>query len=166
MPRNCFIIFALLTYPYFLYAQKKIVGRYYDHFASKIELNSDSTFKYTWQFDLQASWTKGKWTVFRDIIHFQPILIYDTLHYKGFNGEPRSTLVLSMDGFAKNIIESGPILQARLPIIQNIQPNPDKLFFKKNRLYKIRNGKLITKKYKQFWTRTKVHPWYERAVDN
>jgi len=75
------IIAILLSISFSLFAQKIMAGRYRDYFGSRIELNVDSTFKYTWNFDLSASWTKGTWTLVGDTVYFQMIPTYDTLSH-------------------------------------------------------------------------------------
>ena len=48
---------------------------------------------------------------------------------------------------------------------QNRMPYPNKLFFKKNRLYEIKEGHLIVKKQKEFWTGKMWDPWYFKSND-
>ena len=61
----------LLTFSIGLTAQDKVVGRYRDYFGNRIQLNVDNTFKYTWNFDMAASWTKGTWALINDTFFFK-----------------------------------------------------------------------------------------------
>lgn len=58
-----------------LFAQNKIIGSYRDHLGSHVQLNMDNTFKYTWNFDMAVSWTKGTWKLNGDTICFHMIPI-------------------------------------------------------------------------------------------
>ncbi|MCG9899329.1 MAG: hypothetical protein MH132_04960 [Hydrotalea sp.] len=78
-------------------AQNKLTGRYRDYFGNRIQLNSDSTFKYTWHFDMQSSWTKGIWWLKGDTIYFQMIPVYDTISKTNSNKITTDSLVLSQD---------------------------------------------------------------------
>jgi hypothetical protein len=43
---------------------------------------------------------------------------------------------------------------------QNYIPAPDMLFYKADKLYKIKNGKLLKKKSRGIWSKKKFVPWY------
>lgn len=155
----------LLTLSFDLFAQDKIFGRYRDYFGSRIQLNEDNTFKYTWNFDMSASWTKGTWTLRGDTVYIYMVPTYDTLSQTTSNDILSDTLILSTDEvperftqtqFAAMLLSSGG---------QNRMPYPDKLLFKKGRLYKIQNGKLVMKKQKGLWTSKKWDPWFFKSED-
>lgn len=155
---------ALLFLSLDLFAQTSIFGLYRDHFGSRIELNADSTFKYSWRFDLSYSWTKGKWSLKDDTLYFQMIPTYDTISSKNSDGSSADKLILSVDETPERLtlkqyagigLSSGG---------QNIQGYPDKLFLKKDRLYKVYKGRLIIKKRKGFWgTNKRWNPWYFKS---
>jgi hypothetical protein len=158
-------ITLLLTLPFNLLAQDKIVGRYRDYFGSRILLNAEGTFKYTWNFDMAASWTKGIWKLEGDTVFFNMVPTYDTLSQTNSIGNHSDTLILSTDEvperftqteFAAMLLSSGG---------QNRMNYPEKLLFKKGRLYKIQEGKLVTKKQKGFWTSKKRDPWFFKSDD-
>jgi hypothetical protein len=158
-------ITLLLTLPLGLFAQDKLVGRYRDYFGSRILLNSDCSFKYTWNFDMAASWTKGTWKLEGDTVFFNMVPTYDTLSYINSNNMTVDSLILSTDEtperftneqFAAMLLSSGG---------QNRMNYPDKLLFKKGRLYKIQDGKLVAKKQKGFWTNKKWDPWFFKSDD-
>lgn len=90
-------IALLLTLSFGLFAQDKIVGRYRDYFDSRILLNSDGSFKYTWNFDMVASWTKGTWKLEGDTVFFIMVPTYDTLRYINSNNVTTDSLILSTD---------------------------------------------------------------------
>jgi hypothetical protein len=148
----------LLTLSFSLFAQDKIVGRYRDYFGSRIQINADSTFKYTWHFDLSASWTKGTWSLKNDTIYFHMIPTYDTISYKNNGGTSTDKLVLSVDETPERLTPEQLLSRGLSSGGQNLQNYPDKLFFKSQRLYNIKNGKLVKKKIKGFWTKKKWRP--------
>lgn len=140
-------------------AQKTFVGQYHDAFGSKIELNSDSTFKFTFNFCLTSSWTKGILTINNNTLYLKMVPIYDTLKYTGQHGKLLDSLVLSVDE------NPGQVTLEETAVVssggQNIMPYPDKLFYKNHRLYKIADsGKLIKKKVKGFGYTRKHVPWF------
>src|SRR5436853_5380183 len=77
--------------------QHKVVGRYYNSYGGSIVIKSDSTFKYEFHFDSEASWTTGVWITNKDTIYFRMVPIFDTLKYISANGTSRDSLRLSLD---------------------------------------------------------------------
>jgi hypothetical protein len=146
-----------------LTAQDKIIGRYRDYFGSRIQLNTDNTFRYTWNFDMAASWTTGTWTLRNDTVFFEMIPIYDTLSRADSSGLIADTLFLSDDEIPQRITSMQSISTLLSSGGQNRNDCPDKLFFKRKRLYKIQNGSLVVKKQKGFWTSKKWDPWYFKS---
>jgi hypothetical protein len=146
-----------------LLAQDKRIGRYRDYFGNRIELKPDSTFKYTWHFDLQSSWTKGTWTVVKDTVFLYMVPVFDTLHYTNRNNLSVDTLILSPDEKPERIsaIDNSVLLSYG----QNYRVYPDKLFSRKEKLYKIRNGSLVKKKQKGIRTSKMWNPWYFKNDD-
>ena len=153
----------MLTFSFKLFSQNKIAGYYEDYFGNSIFLNSDSSFKYNWNFDLASSWSKGTWSYKNDTIYFHVTPVYDTLKLIKENNLFKDTLVLSQDE------NSGRLTQGQFIGVllsgggQNRKPSPDKLLFKKGRLYEIVNGKLLRKKRKGFWSNKKWYPWYFKS---
>ncbi|MCX6318582.1 MAG: hypothetical protein NTW29_14915 [Bacteroidetes bacterium] len=141
-------------------AQSNITGQYRDYFGSRLLLNADSTFTYTWHFDMLSSWTKGTWTVAGDTVFFHMIPIYDTVSQTNSGGNPSDTLILSTDEVPERLTQSkytGTFLSAGG---QNRTAHPAKLLIRKGRLYKIKDGKLLVKKQKGFSTKKKWPPWF------
>lgn len=155
----------LLTLSFGLFAQDKIVGHYRDYFGSRIQLNADSTFKYTWHFDLSGSWTKGTWSLKNDTVYFHMVPTYDTISYKNNDSISADKLILSADETSERLT---PEQYANMGLSsggQNIRSSPDKLFSKRQKLFAIKNGKLVKKKIKGIWTKKKWRPWFFKSED-
>ncbi len=134
---------------------EKVEGEYYNYFGSTLKINTDSTFIYTWRFDLMSSWTIGKWELKDRVVNFEVTPIYDTLRIDG----KKDTLVLSEDDISGlinsnlNILSSGG--QNRIPM------HFSRLFFKDHKLYMIDNkGKIIKDKVKGNWGNKRYHTWF------
>jgi hypothetical protein len=154
------LVFSILTLN--INAQNKFEGRYYNFFGGHITINPDSTFKYEFHLDLEASWTKGVWTVNRDTIYFRMIPVFDTLQYIDKKGVSHDSLLLSLDETPNEItLEEAKGLYS---YGQERHSSPKKLFYKNNKLYGIgSDGKLVTKKMKGSWTRKKFVPWFIKS---
>lgn len=150
----CFIV------SFKLFAQDKIVGSYRDYFGSHIQLNADSTFKYIWHFDLLGSWTKGTWFIKKDTVYFHMIPTYDTLSYYTPEGLTVDSLILSTDEKAERFTQEQYAGIGLSSGGQNRMPYPEKMFYKHERLYNIKNQKLAKKKLRGFWSKRKYIPWY------
>jgi len=73
-------------------------------------------------------------------------------------------LILSSDDIPERITASW---LTGMPFIgggQNFEPNPDKLFFKRNRLCLVKNGKLVKKKKSGIFKGKKWPPYYIRDI--
>jgi hypothetical protein len=141
-------------------AQNKFVGKYRDFFASTVVVNSDSTFKYEFHFDLESSWTKGTWTANKDTIYFQMIPVFDTLKYVDANGISHDSLILSRDENAGQVAIG--VSQLLSSGGQERHPCPKKLYLRRNKLYYIRpDGKLVTQKFS--WGNKKLAPWFIKS---
>ena len=150
----------VLTLAFDLSAQDKVVGQYRDYFGSQIDLKGDKSFKYTFSFDMSGSWTKGIWTMSGDTVELQMIPTYDTLSQPNLTGIASDSLVLSGDEKAERITQAEFIATILSSGGQNRMKYPDKLLFRKGRLYTIRNGKLVTGKQIGIWTNKKYNPWF------
>jgi hypothetical protein len=157
------IIVILLTISVRVVAQDKIVGRYRDYFGSRIILNADRTFKYMWHFDMLSSWTKGTWTLQGDTVYFHMIPTYDTLSKINTQNITLDSLILSIDEIPERYTQAQFAALLFSGDGQNRNSFPDKLVFIEERLYKIKNGKLVVKKQKGFWTEKKWDPWYFKS---
>ncbi len=137
---------------------RNVEGEYYNHFGSKLKINSDSTFLYNWNFDLASSWSKGKWKIKNDTIYFKIMPVFDTLRRTSL----KDTLILSMDEKPELITErNGSITQFLSSGGQNRQKMSAKLYFDGEKLIEIkRNGKLDNGKQKAFWENKKYNTWF------
>jgi hypothetical protein len=156
-------LIILLTLQLSLLAQNKIVGRYRDYFGSRIQLNADSTFKYTWHFDMSGSWTKGTWTLKGDTVYFYMVPTYDTLKFATVSNMTVDSLIISTDEIPERFTQEQYAAMLLSSGGQNRMDYPEKLLFKKARLYKIQNGRRITKKQKGLWSTKKWNPWFFKS---
>jgi hypothetical protein len=148
-----------------LFSQEAVIGHYRDFFGSRLYLNADSTFKYTWNFDMLSSWTKGTWTIRQDTVYLNMVPLYDTVGVRKLDGSEHDSLILSTDESPERITQiqlAGTMLAGGG---QNRQAYPEKLVFKKDRLYKLRNGRLETQKQKGIGSGRKWDPWYFKSDD-
>ncbi len=158
-------LILLLVISFTLFAQGKMPGNYRDHFSSRIQINADGTYLYTWSFDLSYSWTKGTWTVTNDTIYFQRIATYDTISYTKNDGIPADKLVLSVDKISERLTPEQYAGMGLSSGGQSIKQSPIKLFYKRHRLYNIKDGKLVKQKLEGFWSRKKWNPWFFKSND-
>ena len=145
------------------FSQCELIGHYRDHFGSQLQLNLDSTFKYTWYFDLASSWTIGKWRVKGDTLYFKMTPIYDTFELRSPNGKIYDTLMLSSDNIKERLSPEQAIATMLSSGGQNQNPYPEKLLFMAGRLYKISNGQLLTEKQRGLWSWKKYDPWFFKS---
>ena len=138
----------------------KLIGSYSDYFGNQIKFNTDSTFSYSWHFDLASSWSEGTWRLQNDTLYLKIVPIYDTIKQKRPDGKIVDSLVLSDDKKAE-VISTVNTLGAISAGGQNRNPCPDKLLFRKEKLFTIdKKGKPIKKKIRGFLTTKKWEPWY------
>jgi len=135
-------------------AQNNYLGEWNDYWGSSFNIKSDSTFEFSWHFDLFERWSNGVWIIKNDTIYFRVVPVYDTLKYSsGYS------LVLSEDEKPKVFIPK--ILVTENARKQDSTDMPTKLFYQKDKLYTIgKNGKLIKKKTKKWKARFPF--WYVR----
>lgn len=132
-------------------------GVYRDFSGNKLVVYADSNFQHSWNFDMQSSWARGKWTVLKDTLFFQMIPIFDTVRLTLINGT-KDSLVLSLDETSERIIPETGALHA---YGQNYFSYPGKLFFKANKLFYINtDGSLRKEKVRAFWTGKRVPAWF------
>src|SRR5215203_4617906 len=115
------------------FSQDKVAGRYRDYFGSRIQLNADNTFKYTWNFDMSASWTKGTWTSMNDTIYFHMVPTYDTLSQTNSRRILSDTLILSTNEIPEHFTQTEFAAMLLSGGGQNRMNYPGKLLFKKGR---------------------------------
>ena len=144
-----------------VYGQNMITGIYRTYFGNSLNIKADSTFEYRWSFDMQSSWTHGKWFVKEDTILFQMIPVYDTLKIEGENRKVTDSLILSLDPKPEQVTPD--IFKVLYSYGQNTHSYPEKLVFKKGKLFRLaEDGSVIRKKQRGLWIRKKFIPWYFR----
>ena len=149
------------------FGQDKYVGIYKDQFSESIELKADSTFIHNWRFDLSSSWTIGKWNVKNDTIYLKTEYVMDTLQIRGSeNNIIRDSLVLSADRKIDRIEQNEFIFSTISSGGQNRYKPPTKIYWKRNKLYRINeNGTLDLRKVKEFWTDKKHQTYFRRETE-
>lgn len=155
----CFVLFSssIITS-----AQSRTVGTYADYFGRKLELNADSTFDYSYHFDLYSTWTQGVWSLRNDTVYFKWLPVYDTIRITNPPGQFKDSLILSLDRKAEGV--GPPDEKVLYSGGQNYYPYPQKLFYHRDKLYTIsKEGKLVKKKIRGIWRKTKSPPWYRKV---
>ena len=159
------ILILLMTIMCF--GQDKIIGIYSDRFSESIELKADSTFIHNYRFDLSSSWTVGKWKFSNDTLYLKTELVLDTLYTITVENKiTKDSLVLSSDlkpnridiqEYALNSISGGG---------QNRVKPPNKLYYKRKRLYRINeNRTLDLRKLKAFWSDKKYKTYFTKETE-
>lgn len=157
------LFFLILFSTFSLNLFSQVTGSYYNSFGSRITLNTDSTFKYNWNFDLASSWNIGKWKIKNDTIYLTPVIVYDTLKFKDEKHFLRDSLVLSLDEKTESITNDEYVSYQLVSGGQSRSDVPVKLFYRQNRLFEFtKESRLLKKKVKGFMTAKKVVPWYRK----
>ncbi len=163
-----FVLFVFLLVPSLSNGQNKnneLIGKYQNYFGSHIQINEDSTFSYSWHFDLMSSWSKGRWSIKNDTLYLKTIPIYDTLSYTDKTGKMVDSLVLSDDDKPERVTTPNFIGMLSAGG-QNRQACPDKLFYDGEKLFGItKQGRLIKEKLMGFWSKQKWVPWYFKEIE-
>ncbi len=162
------IVLFLMFSSFCISAQNKYIGCYNNYFAERIKINADSTFLYEWRFHTGIySFTSGKWKVVRDTLFFKMIPSYDTIVYKKNGVLVKEEIVLSdYNNGSGRKIDSSEYFQFSYHA-QNSHRWPNKLFYRKEKLFEIKaNGKLIRKKRSFLLRNKKYVPWYHRCKDD
>lgn len=137
-------------------------GIYNDGHGSKIELRSDSTFLYTYRFDMISSWSSGKWSVKNDTIFFTMKSVYDTVKVYNKNGAITHYDKAKADApIPKMQVRHDGVVIESTGRWQNYLPNPPKLYLEKGRLYNVDSkGNPIRKKIFNEATSNKQYTYY------
>jgi hypothetical protein len=147
--------------------QNKLYGIYSDRFGEKIELKLDSSFLHSYRFDLASSWTIGKWKVSNDTIYLKTEFVSDSLKLYDSDGKLiKDSLVLSADQKVGRVQLSDLLVSILSAGGQNRVKPPNQLYWKRNRLYRIKkNGKLDLRKLKAFWTDKKHKTYFRKETE-
>jgi hypothetical protein len=153
MKKLCITILSSFILSIALIAQVIETGKYHDFFGSELILNQDSTYYYTYHFDLSSSWSIGKWSANKDTIYLKNIPIYDNLtYYDSVNNTTVDKKVLSGDEKSEQISINEAVINEISGGGQNRYLNPIKLLSRKQKLFKINmDGHIMNRKvYCQF----------------
>ena len=161
------LTFVLLCFGKYLYCRSNIFGYYTNNFSEygfsseQLQLNEDSTFLYKYSFDLMNYFGKGHYKFKKDTIYFsyEPTS-YDTISQQTYKS------IYKKDTNGLLIPETEIIINKRL----NDNPNrPVQLFYKKNKLHCIINGKVgcksqpyNSKRFKEYYLlKRKDSQWHD-----
>jgi hypothetical protein len=140
---------------------QSVVGKYSNCFGESFYLKEDSTFEFTWFFDLASSWTNGRWQISNDTIYIKPKIIFDTLEIKNTDGIIVDTLVVSSGPIGSKIDSIEYISSFIGGGGQNWRIPPSKLYFKNKKLYLVMdNGKINKRREEAILTRKKYKTYY------
>lgn len=163
MSKSRLLLLAISMVLHFdLLAQKEVTGRYIDHFANEIVIRGNNTFVYKFDFDLIHNWAEGTWTLNGDTLYLQMIPVYDTITSLSTDGTRIDSLVLSADQTIERISEADYVKNLISSDTQVPLPFP-KLLFKKSRLHKIKDGKVLKSRQRASWQRKKWRPWFSKT---
>ena len=110
-----------------------------------------------------SRWSIGKWRINGDTLLLRVIPVYDTLKMTNVKHELADTLILSDDETSERVEIEQMIKTGISARVQTITDYPSMLIYRKGRFYKIRKGRLVTKKEKGFWSKKKWSPWYFKS---
>ena len=140
-------------------AQKEYAGSYTQAFQTLI-IKNDSTFRYSYRTHIRTSWNVGTWRVNNDTIYFKVVPVMDTLYYTNASKVKLwYELVLSDDD--KNDVSTTIIIKPNDKFnLQTINSGPTLLYFKRNKLFYIIQGKLLLGKTQHYLLRRKLKNWF------
>jgi hypothetical protein len=151
------VLFSLLISDQKSSGQQAIIGKYRDYFGSRLEIKADSSFRYTWKFDLASRWTVGIWHEDNGLIEFKVVPILDTVHISvNYINEKRDSLVLSSDENSSSITLEESAINSLSGGGQLTQLGFSKLYAKRNKLFSIdENGRISRKRRQPIFSRKK-----------
>jgi hypothetical protein len=138
----------VLTFIYSGASGQVLTAKYRDYHGHRLQLNSDSTFRFDWRFDLIHSWATGKWSTSGRTINFQFKNVVDTLS----RANKPDSLVLSLDEKSNRINDQEFLSTLLVSGGQQSEQFPNKLFKKGKRLFIIdKEGRLDRKRHRGIW---------------
>jgi hypothetical protein len=151
------LFLTIIIIPLFSFGQKTPIGSYAGHYGEKLEIRQDSTFYYSWSFDMTFSWTRGFWKVDNDTLLLNIDVVWDTVFISG-----KDKLVLSFDSLASRE-NKATYYDTLRSYGQSLDRYPKKLFLKKDRLYRIsQTGNIDKRRARGIWTPKKIPTWFRR----
>jgi hypothetical protein len=142
----------ILTLFYLTASGQRSAEKYQDYFGHTLILNSDSTFRFDWKFDLIHDWASGRWTVSGRKINLNFVDVRDTLS----RPDKPDSLVLSVDE-KSNKINQEEFAQTRLVSGgQHKDRFVDKFYQRGKRLFPAdKNGRPIKSRQRGIWPQKK-----------
>ena len=165
------VLFLLCLLSYFQAYPQDISAKYYNYFGCKLELLSDSSYSFSYHFDLSDSWSIGKWTISGDTLILTNTPIYDTLIAidtiwtsqtpKIYSIRAKEELVLSSDDKSGKISIIESLTNSISGGGQNRLMPPNKLIIKNGKLYQLdKKGRLDRKKVEGILSKKKYKTYY------
>lgn len=177
--RYCISIILLLVLNT-THAQNKFHGKYRSY-GKLLTLDSNGTFVCNISYRCMGyDFVTGKWSQQKDTVYFIKTLVLDTVRFEFENQSSLDSLVVSTDEKAERISKEQYEEGFHMSGWQDTSINMEKLFYRKDRLYKIKpNGKLITQKRNVYgppkgslglrWYmithQERYNPWYTKVID-
>jgi len=148
------------------FGQDKYIGIYNDRFSESIELKTDSTFIHNYRFDLASSWTTGKWNVKNDTIYLTTEFVMDTLQIRNSENKViRDSLVHSTDRESNRIEKIEHLSYLLSSGGQNRVKPPNKLLWKKQKLYRITDDGKVEKTRKVIGYNKKYKTYFRKESE-
>ena len=145
-------IIIVLTLFYVTALGQRSNEKYQDYFGHTLVLNTDSTFRFDWRFDLIHDWATGRWTISGRTIDLKFIDVYDTLSRLGKS----DSLVLSIDEKSNKVNEEEFALTGLVSGGQHKDRFDNKFYQRGKRLYLIdKNGRPIRSRQRGIWPQKK-----------
>ena len=165
-----FLLIFLISLPA---NSQEISGKYFNYSGCKLDLLTDSSYSFSYHFDLSSSWSIGKWTISKDTLLLINTPIYDTLIVtdttwtlpasKAYSVKIKEELVLSSDEKSGKISLTESIINSISGGGQNRILPPSKLIFKKGKLFQInKNGRPDRKKVESLFSKKKYKTYYKK----
>ncbi len=142
----------ILTFLYVTASGQSSTERYQDYFGNTLVLNSDSTFRFDWRFDLIHDWATGRWTTSGRKICLNFIDVYDTLS----RPDKSDSLVLSLDEKSSKINQEEFAQTGRASGGQRKDRFSGRFYQRGKRLFPAdKNGRPIKSRQRGIWVQKK-----------
>jgi hypothetical protein len=149
-----FVILLLILNETAVGQNKTVPAKYQDCFGHALVLNSDSTFRFDWRFDLIHDWASGRWTVSGREITLNFINVYDTLSRPGM----QDSLVFSIDEESDRVNQEEFLQTQIVSGGQHTDRFDEKFYQRGKRLFPAdQNGRPIKNRQRGIWPQKK---WY------
>ena len=125
---------------------------YQDYFGHTLVLNSNSTFRFDWRFDLIHDWATGRWTTSGRKINLNFVDVYDTLS----RSDKPDSLVLSLDEKSSKISQEEFAQTGLVSGGQHKDRFSDRFYQRGKKLFPAdKNGRPIKSRQRGIWPQKK-----------